>query len=171
MLGWSFYSLFERVSRTQARLLLVLVLLSAAIGTVDVVLLSAPLVLQCRAAWFGGISNTELDTLGLVFLQIRSFEVRADEMLWGLWPVPLGLLSIRSGFIPKPVGWAVLVAACGWVMQSVGYLVLPAYQPVTDRLGNMLAQLELIMIFWLIGKGALRQSDAPPLPSPARRPG
>jgi biotin transporter BioY len=44
VLGWSLYHLFERVDRKQAMLLLVLVLVSATIGVIDVALLSPPLI-------------------------------------------------------------------------------------------------------------------------------
>jgi hypothetical protein len=156
VLGWSFYALFEDVDRGLARLLLVLVLVSATLGLVDASLLSPPIMFLERSAWLVAIPKPQLDALALALLSIRSFEVRADELLWGLWLVPLGVLSIRSGFIPKLVGVAVLAAALGWVMLSVGQIAFPGSRALTDRIGNLLAQLELTMIAWLVIRGARR---------------
>src|ERR1041384_7031261 len=85
LLGWSFYRLFEDVDRRLSLLLRAIVTASAGIGIVDVVLLSPPLIFHAHPGWFPALTRSQMDSLALVFLQIRSFEVHANELLWGLW--------------------------------------------------------------------------------------
>jgi len=163
VLGWSLYHLFEEVDRKQATLLLSLVLVSATIGVLDVALLAAPLVFRPGASFLSVFSPSQLDALALGALRVRSFEVRADEALWGFWLVLFGILVIRSGFIPKIIGVLVLIASVGYVAMSAAYIGFPAYVAAVDRVGGILIQGELAAILWLVIKGARRfvpSSDA-----------
>ena len=154
VLGSSLYQLFVDVDRKLARLLLVLVLVSSALGVLDAALLYAPLVLHDRAAALGAFTKAQLDALGLILLSLRSAELRADLMLWGLWLVPFGVLIIRSGFIPKVIGILLLIAAPGYVAMSAAQIGFPALVPVADRVGGILIQGELPVILWLLIMGA-----------------
>jgi hypothetical protein len=168
VLGWSLYHLFESVDRKQATLMLCLVLVSATIGILDVVLLAPPLVFRSGTGFLSAFSPAQLDALALGALRVRSFEVRADEALWGLWLVPFGILVIRSGFIPRIIGVLLLISSVGYVAMSVAYIGFPAYLATVDRIGMILIQGELAAILWLLIAGARRVSPpqmvaAPPV--------
>jgi hypothetical protein len=161
VLGWSLYHLFKQVDRKQASLLLTLVLVSATIGVLDAVLLSPPLIFRSSAGFLSAFTPAQLDTLAFGGLRLRSFEVHANEALWGLWLVPFGVLIIKSGFIPKLIGVVLLVASTGYIAMSVAYIAFPAYIEVVDRVGSVLIQGELAVILWLLIKGARREVTSP----------
>jgi hypothetical protein len=161
VLGWSLYYLFENVDRKQAMLMLLLVLVSATIGVIDVALLSPPLILHSRADFLSVFTPPQLDALALVFLKLRSVELRADEALWGLWLVPFGILVIKSGFIPKVVGVFLLIASVGYMAMSVVNIAFPAYAASVDRVAGLLIQGELTVILWLLIKGVRRDTASP----------
>ena len=158
VLGWSLYHLFEDVDRKQATLMLCLVLVSATIGILDVALLATPLVVRPGASSLSVFSPAQLDALALGALRVRSFEVRADEALWGLWLVPFGILVIRSGFIPRIIGVLLLIASTGYITMSAAYIGFPSYVAAVDRVGMILIQGELSAILWLLIVGARRVS-------------
>src|SRR5437868_6680014 len=143
VLGWSLYHLFESVDRKQARLLMLLVAVSGTIGIIDSVLLASPLVFEPTAALLSSFSPAQVDALSFSVLRLRSFEVRANEALWGLWLIPFGILVIRSGFIPKLLGIVLLIASAGYIAMSVAYIAFPAYLSVVERVGSVLIQGEL----------------------------
>jgi|SRR5579884_3045027 len=157
VLGWLFYQLFEDTDRGLARLLLVLVTISATFGMIDAGLLSVPTVLHARAAAFGAFSPAQLDALSFAVLRVRAGLLNANEMLWGLWLVPLGILSLESGFIHKIVGVLVLIASVGYVADSTAYFVAPAYAAAVGGIAMILFQGELAIIFWLLIAGARPQ--------------
>ena len=173
VLGWSLYHLFEEIDRRQATLVLCLVLVSATIGILDVAFLAVPLVLRQSTAFLSAFSPAQLDALALSALRVRSFEVRADEALWGFWLVPFGILVIRSGFIPRVIGILLLIASVGYVAMSAAYIGFPSYVGAVDRVGMILIQGELPAVLWLLIVGARRVSPsrvAAPPPANERAP-
>ena len=161
VLGWSLYHLFEQVDRKQASLLFTLVLVSATIGLLDAVLLSPPLIFRSSVGFLSAFTPAQLDALAFGSLKLRSFEVHANEALWGFWLVPFGILVIKSGFIPKIIGILLLIASTGYVAMSVAYIAFPAYLDAVDRVGSLLIQAELAVILWLLIKGARREVTSP----------
>jgi hypothetical protein len=73
---------------------------------------------------------------------------------WGLWLLPLGILIIRSGFIPKLIGVLLIVGCIGWLIECVVALVLPQYRSaVFTWMQPLVAPGELSLIGWLLIKG------------------
>jgi len=89
----------------------------------------------------------------LVRREANLFELAT--IFWGLWMVPLGWLSYRSGLVPKLIG-------VGLILGSVGYVagfVLPTLgivppTAVSSTLMGVTLLSEFAFIFWLIVKGA-----------------
>jgi len=158
VLGWSLYHLFEQVDRKQALLMLVLVLVSATIGVLDTALLAPPLIFQSGTPFLSSFTSSQIDALALGLLRVRSFEVRANEALWGVWLVPFGILVIRSGFIPKLIGIALLIASLGYIAMSAAFIAFPAHLAAVDRVASVLIQGELLAILWLVIMGARETS-------------
>ena len=90
----------------------------------------------------------------LVRREANLFELAT--IFWGLWMMPLGWLSYRSGLVPRLIGF-------GLILGSVGYLasfVLPTLGivPSTAVSGTLMAVTlasEFAFMFWLIVKGAV----------------
>ena len=50
-----------------------------------------------------------------------------NEIFWGLWLFPFGLLVFRSGFLPRLLGVWLMLACFGWVALSLIALLFPPY--------------------------------------------
>ena len=96
----------------------------------------------------------------LVRREANLFEMAA--IFWGLWMMPLGWLSYRSGLVPRLIG-------LGLVLGSFGYLasfILPAFGIVPlPAVGGTLMAVTLVsefaFMFSLIVKGAASQGGSP----------
>jgi hypothetical protein len=96
----------------------------------------------------------------LVRREANLFELAT--IFWGLWMMPLGWLSYRSGLVPRLIGF-------GLILGSVGYLasfVLPTLGivPSTAVSGTLMAVTlasEFAFMFWLIVRGAASQDASP----------
>ena len=163
VLGWRLYHLFEQVDRKLAHLLLLFVVVSATLGILDVALLSPPLVFQssANASAFAALTRPQIDALAYAFLRVRVYELRVDEALWGLWLVPFGVLVIKSGFIPRIIGVVLLIASTGYIAMSAAYIAFPAQLSAVDSVASILIQCELLIILWLLIKGARRDVTVP----------
>ena len=158
------YEMFKDIDRRQARFMVGLVLVSATIGLVTTATEFGPLVTLNSAEALSAFTKPQLDALGFGFLRLRNATINVNTMLWGLWLLPLGILVIRSGFIPKFIGWLLILGCVSYMTASLTAILFPAYLArVTNVTLPLAAPGELCMMFWLLFGGArLRLSDPQP---------
>ena len=101
----------------------------------------------------------------------------ASDSLWGvgglffgLWLMPMGVCVLRSGLMPRLLGWILIVGGVGYILSAFVTYVTPA---VGDVVADALVIPATVGEFWMIGyllilgvrPGAL--STVPPAPAPA----
>ena len=158
------HELFQDVDRRQARLMVVLVAVSSAIGLANLVNEIAPLIILRSADSLSAFTSEQRDALSLGFLRLRSAGISVTSALWGLWLLPLGILVIKSGFVPKFVGIALLVTCVSYVVSSVTFVLFPDYFRAVSRITLPLGVGELFFMLWLFIKG-VRLPTAPVQPA------
>ena len=84
--------------------------------------------------------------------RINTFQIGWDMamILFGLHLLLLGFISFRFGVIPKWLGALLAIAGLGYLIDSFGILLFPAYN---IGIGEYTFFGELILIFWLLWKG------------------
>jgi hypothetical protein len=83
------------------------------------------------------------------------------SIYWGLWLLPLGILTYRSVFLPRLLGVFLIVAACAYVISAVTFFIFPAAYGTAFNLGIPLYALgELGFVNWLLIKGAREEVAA-----------
>ena len=158
------YELFQDVDRGQARLMVVLVAVSSAMGLGIVMTEMAPLIMLHGADSFSAFTRSQLDALSLGSLRLRNAGVNVNSALWGLWLLPFGILVIKSGFIPRFIGAALLVSCVAYVVASVTSVLFPEYLGVVSKVTLPLGSGEMFMLLWLLIKG-VRLQVPPPRPA------
>ena len=151
------YRLFKAVNETHALAMMILILVSIPISLLSVVNELAALLLVSGADFLSVFNKGQLDALAYLFMRLHSREVLVAEIFWGLWLIPFALLVIRSGFIPRVLGFLLLIAAFGYLASSLAGLVLPSYRQLVDQFAGILEAAELPIIFWLLIWGARNQ--------------
>jgi hypothetical protein len=96
--------------------------------------------------------------------------IQLATIFWGLWMMPLGWLSYRSGLVPKLIGMALIAGGFGYL---TGF-VLPLFGVVPPAIvsGALMAVTmgsELAFMFWLIVKGAGSRTEEPELAAAVAR--
>jgi hypothetical protein len=165
LLVMALYRLLSDVNKNYARLMVGLVLVSVAVTFVNVVNNIAALTLF-RGADFPYLSvldKPQRDALAMLFLGLHSQGIIVNQIFWGLWLLPFGLLVMRSGFIPRLLGVLLVVNGLAYVAISLTWLLLPAYGRVAFNAAMPALLGELWIILWLLIKGARVQ----PLPTAA----
>ena len=94
------------------------------------------------------------DALTMLFLQLHDHGVLVNEIFWGLWLFPLGLLAYRSRFIPRFIGVWLVINCFAYLAMSITGILLPAYQQTVGMVVFPFTFGELVLILWLIVKGA-----------------
>jgi len=127
----------------------------------------AALVVLSGASFLSGFDQPQLDTLAYLFFRLHSQGLVVAQIFWGLWLFPFGVLVIRSGFIPRFLGYLLFIAGVGYIANSLAALLLPAHRLVVARFADILQMAELPIIFWLLIWGAKDQPSDQQIPYPA----
>jgi hypothetical protein len=77
-----------------------------------------------------------------------------NEIFWGLWLFPFGLLVFRSGFLPRFLGVWLILACFVWVALSMTALLFPPYYDTAFKMAQPGLFAELAILLWLLIKGA-----------------
>lgn len=163
----AFYRLFKAVSPKHAMAMLVLFLLSSPISYLNVLNDVAALTLARGPAFLTAVfDKPQLDALVLFFFRLHSQGLALAQIFWGLWLFPFGIAVIRSGFIPRFVGIATIIAGSGYVISSCVSLFLPAAAHGFADLAMILGAGELTFL-WLLIWGARPQPGVTANPTPA----
>jgi hypothetical protein len=153
-LGMALYRLLSSVNKTWARLMLGLVLVSAAVGFVNVLNNIAALTLFGGADFLSVFDKSQRDALAYLFIRLHSQGNIINEIFWGLWLFPFGLLVYRSGFLPRFLGVWLMLACFGWLVLSFIGLLFPPYYETAFRIAQPVMFAELAIMLWLLIKGA-----------------
>jgi hypothetical protein len=146
----AFYQLFKAVSQRHAMAMMILMLISVPISYLNVLNDLAAMTLARGPAFLSAFDQPQLDSLSYFFLRLHNQGFILAQIFWGLWLFPFGIVAIRSGFIPRFVGIAGIVAGCGYVISSSVSLFLPASAQGIGRFAMILGAGELAFLWMLI---------------------
>jgi hypothetical protein len=153
----AFYQLFKAVSKKHAMAMMILMLIATPISYLNVLNDIAVLTFARGPAYLSAVfTRTQLDALVLFFFRLHNQGIVLAQIFWGLWLFPFGLAVLRSGFIPRFVGIATIIAGCGYLLNSTVALFLPAAQGIGDL--AMILGIGELAFFWLLFCGAKDQT-------------
>ena len=158
-LGIALYKLLSDVSRTWAGLMIAFVVVSAAVGFLNTLNNIAALTLFRGADFLAVFDKPQRDALAYLFVRLHSQGILINEIFWGLWLFPFGLLVFRSGFLPRFIGVWLMINCFGYVALSVTALFFPDYYEAAFKWAQPVLFGELAIMLWLLIKGA----KVPPL--------
>jgi hypothetical protein len=153
-LALALYRLLRGVDQTRAEQMVALVLVGAAVGFLNVLNNIAALFLFRGADFLTAFAKPQRDALGMLFLDLHRQGLTITGIFWGLWLLPLGLLVMKSRFLPKILG-ILLILNCGaYLSVSLAGLLWPSYANLVGRVTMPALTGELWISLWLLFKGA-----------------
>ena len=148
------YELLKGVDRRLALAMLTLILIPAPIAFLNELNSIAALVLVRGSDFLAVFDKAQRDALARLFLDLRGSGFDIAGIFWGLWLFPLGLLSYRSGFIPRFLGTLLMIGCFAYLANSFTSLALPQYEEAVSRWASPIQAVELLFMFWLLVMGA-----------------
>lgn len=159
-LALALYRLFEGVDRHRSRQLLALVLVSAALGLVTATFSGAALLLFRGGDPFSAFDAPTRNALGMLLIRMRGQVYGINEMFWGLWLLPFGWLVVRSRFLPRWLGYWLLLDGVAWMAISTSFFLTPDHTDALFRYFQPLFMAELAAVLWLLIVGAKESARA-----------
>ncbi|GIF96558.1 DUF4386 domain-containing protein [Catellatospora citrea] len=83
----------------------------------------------------------------LLLYELNGTAFTLGALFFGLWLMPMGWLAIRSGFMPRPLGWILQAGGVGYVLSLIVTVTMP------DATGAVSALVVPATIgeFWMVG--------------------
>lgn len=93
------------------------------------------------------------DALVMLMINVDRQGVLVSQVFWGLWLLPLGVLVIRSGFLPRVLGFWVILNGLTYLSLSGIGIVAPEYRAAAFNWGMPFMFGELALALWLVVMG------------------
>lgn len=148
---------FRPVSRGLALLAAFFRLAHAAIVGVNLLNLWVPLVLLAGGAPLAAFTPDQLAALALVFLETHGYGYAVGLLFFAAHCLLLGWLVLRSGYVPRVLGGLLVVAAVGYLADTLARTLLADYAAFegvfTAVVFTPAFVAELSFCLWLLVKG------------------
>lgn len=158
-----FFRLFRAANPFAASGIAAFGLVNAIVGLVSAAMLGTALELSAAEPFGDPAANVQL----MYLVSDNLWGVGA--LFFGLWLVPMGWCVLRSGWMPRVLGWILIAGGAGYMLSAfLRYLV-----PDADLVVEALAYPASVGEFWIVGYlliHGIRRGAKPeaPTPEPAR---
>ena len=162
------YRLFKAVDQDLARLVVILgCLMVTPIYFLNTLNDAAALIMVRGAGFLSVFDKPQRDAFAMFFLRLHHQGVVANEIFWGLWLFPFGLLVYRSRFLPRILGVWLIINCFAYLAVSFTGLLWPQYEEMLFNRAFPAMLGELAIMLWLVIMGAKEQPAAAPASSSA----
>ena len=149
------YRLFKGVNQGLAVLMVVLgSLMVTPIFFVNTVNDAAALLFVRGGGYLSVFDKPQREALARLFLDLHHQLDLANEIFWGLWLIPYGLLVYKSRFLPRILGVWLIIACFAYLALSFTGFLLPAYEDQAGNIAQPILLGELATMLWLLIMGA-----------------
>lgn len=161
---FAFYRLFKEVNRNLAVMVIIFgSLMVTPIYFINTLNDAAALLLVRGADFLTIFDQAQRNALAMLFLRLHFQGVVVNEIFWGLWLFPFGMLVYKSRFLPRVLGVWLIINGIAYVIISFTGIMFPhRYTAVFNNATPALLGEPAIML-WLVIMGAKQQ----PLRAPA----
>lgn len=140
-----FFKLFRAADDFAAGSIAAFGLLNAAILMVSAVALTAALAVALDPALAPG--GDAAATAQLMYV-LSTASWSTGEIFFGLWLIPMGYAVLASGWMPRVLGYILIVGGVGYMLSSFVQVLLPGLPEAVDAVLTIPAT---IGEFWIIG--------------------
>lgn len=154
--AWALYVLLRAVNEPLALLLLVLNAIGVAVQCASYLPLLAVLAQNDSV----GLTGPQLEGLSMLSVTTHHTGFVMAQLFFSAWLFPLGWLVLRSGFLPRFLGWLLLldgVAVLVWFLQA---LLAPGYPAISYPSWAVGFVAEVGFALWLVVKGVPPEEPA-----------
>lgn len=147
--AWALYALLRPVDGTLALLFLILNAVGVAVQCASYL----PL-LSVLAQASTSVAGNGLDGLGALAVTTHQTGFVMAQLFFSAWLFPLGWLVLRCGFLPRFLGWLLLLDGVGVLVWFLQVFLAPEQRAISYPAWVVGFVAELGLALWLVVKGA-----------------
>ena len=157
VVAWALYLFLKPVHDSLSLLTAWFRLLYTGVYLVAVTNLIKVFALTKGTSYFVSNSQEQISEFMLFYIKSYKYEWFFGLVLFGIYLILLGFLVLKATYIPKIMGWLLIIAGIGYV---VGHLKVFLYPNLNTSFSMFTAMGELVFMFWLLFKGSrLKESQ------------
>lgn len=143
------YKLLKPVNKNHAVLMVIFMLVAVPIAMLNEFNHFAALLLLNGADFLTAFTADQLHAQVMLFLDLHELGITIASIFWGLWLFPMGYLVFKSGYIPRILGFFLIIAGFGYLIDSFTIFLFPSF----NGIGLFTAWGEVLFPLWLVIKG------------------
>lgn len=151
VVAWALYIFLKPVNKGLSLLTAWFRLLYTAVYLMAVTNLIKVFTLTKGASYFLSNSQEQISEFMLFYIQSYKYEWFFGLVLFGFYLILLGFLVLKARYVPKIMGWLLIIAGVGYV---VGHLKVFLYPDLNTSFSMFTAMGELVFMLWLLIKGS-----------------
>lgn len=147
------YRIFKSTHEYRAKLMVFLVIVQIPIVFV-LVTFNFSALMVAKGSLLPSLFITERQEFVYFLLRTYKLGIIILMIFWGLWLIPFGQLVLKSGYMPKFIGYLLIIGGWAYVIESLDYILLDEkLSLITDYTFVLYAVAELSTVAWLLIKG------------------
>ncbi|MPR35490.1 DUF4386 domain-containing protein [Salmonirosea aquatica] len=154
------YKLLHKVNETQARLMVLFVLISIPISFVNMLHRFSVLSLVSKPAYLQGYDSIVLHDQVMLQLEYFNNGVQISYIFTGLWLFPFGYLVYKSEFLPKVIGILLIISGTSYLVDFFGKLLFLNYQntiiPIIVGIPGSIGEFAVCLWLLIMGTNKLK---------------
>jgi hypothetical protein len=151
--AWVLYVLLRPVGDSLALLLLVLNAVGVAVQCASYLPLLAVLAQADSSVDVHALTGPQLNALGLLSVSTYRVGFVVAQLFFSAWLFPLGWLVLRSRFLPRFLGWLLLLDGVGVMIWFLQVILAPGHPAISYPSWAVGFFAELGLALWLLVKG------------------
>jgi hypothetical protein len=159
------YRLLNAVDRTSAIFMVIFGFADVPIYFVNTLNDFGALLFARGADFLSGFGQAQREAMTLFFVNLHHYGAVVNEVFWGLWLLPFGILVYKSGFLPRILGVWLMLNCLAYLAEVIAGVLLPQYVDVVGNIAFPLQFGEIAIMLWLVFMGA-KQRVVTPVVSP-----
>jgi hypothetical protein len=128
--GLTIFRLFKGINKTLATVFLTSLLVGVAIGVVNSLNNIGALLVVSNPDYPKAFQPEQINALAMTFLRLNNFGIGLNEIFTAVVLFSLGLLIIRSGYLPRVLGILLMIGACAFPINTFTKILIPQFYPV-----------------------------------------
>jgi hypothetical protein len=148
------YRLLKQVNKGAARAMVVLVAIGASITLLNAVFEFESLRIATGAVNLGDFGVAGSNAMALLLTDAHHYGLLIASIFFGLWLVPLGYLTYKSGWFPKALGVGLIVGGACYLVDMLAAFLLPDIAKVISgyvTIPSAIAEVSMVVYLVVIG--------------------
>jgi len=123
MAGILLYSLLKSTNIVVARIMLALNIVGTSMMAVNMLNQQAAIMILENNTLLSVFDANQVQSLSLFFMRLHSYGYKFATISFGVWLLPMGYLIVKSGLVPKIIGYLLIVGSVTYIISFVSTIL------------------------------------------------